>query len=551
MERKKEKTKSDDDDDVAGSLVTDASGKRHSSFHESSQRTENAPYAHGETSKRGRDQQNHHSSDKRRRSSGGEQEEEGAAGLEVLAAAANSVRKTGGKKTPQSRSGGKIPVAIEQFDITTGKTIAEYDSQRAAERATNVDNGSISECVRGFASSAGGFGWREVGGETRTVPTGTASGSSSTSSKKPSSSSSSSDPSNQPNNRRLGKTAVSVQQYDLATGLTIGQFDSQRAAARTLGIDRNDICDCIQGKLPHAGFFGWRKITTGSSGDPPSFYSLIYISPPTHFCHSLTYTFYTNILLISEAAAADDDEDNEMDDTVICTCKRPPTGDAGRTIACENKKCPVEWYHYGCVGLTSEPSRRWLCPTCQPRPPAQQNRHDNNNNNNDDDDEQYNSDTVYCICRRPESGRMIACVNPHCAVEWYHLKCVGLTKNSTNLLSHKKWLCPSCKQDPAAAKYVTAGAGAGAGAVAGGSEYCFAGRFSSFAPLPHTFTTRPLITHPLTNTLQHTPSITQPLTSTPSNKHPPPPSIPPLPPSQEKPPPKVPPPLRLHPRLPH
>ena len=136
-------------------------------------------------------------------------------------------------------------------------------------------------------------------------------------------------------------------------------------------------------------------------------------------------------------------------------------------IACDNKKCPVEWYHYDCVGLTEEPGRRWLCPTCQPRPAAHQKPSDNNHDD-DDDDEEYNNDTVYCICRRPESGRMIACINPHCSVEWYHLKCVGLTKNSTNLLSHKKWLCPTCKQDPSTANYLTGAAVSSVSTAPGG-----------------------------------------------------------------------------------
>ena len=301
IERKKEKNKTDDDDDVAASLVTDASGKRHFSSNESSQRSaENALYAYGETGKRGRDQQNHHVSDKRRRTSGsGDQDDEGSVGLEVLAAAASSVRKTSssGKKTLQSRSGGKIPVPIEQYDITTGKTIAEYDSQRAAERATNVDNGSISECVRGIAVSAGGFGWREAGTEGQIVPAGMASGGSFTSSKKPSSSA------NNQSNRRLGKTAVSVQQFDLTTGLTIENFDSQRSAARALGIDRNDICDCIQGKLPHAGFFGWRKVTIGLLGDPPANYSLIYTPAwptplfPSYHAHNIVTSIFQPIPL--------------------------------------------------------------------------------------------------------------------------------------------------------------------------------------------------------------------------------------------------------------
>ena len=209
----------------------------------------------------------------------------------------------------------------------------------------------------------------------------------------------------------------------------------------------------------------------------------------------------TTILLLAEIP--DDDDDDEI---VYCTCKRAPSGDAGRMIKCENKKCPVEWYHYGCVGLKEEPNHRWLCPTCKPPAPS------NRKVQEEDDDEQYNSDTVYCICRRPESGRMIACVNPHCAVEWYHLKCVGLTKNSTNLLSHKKWLCPSCKQDPAAAKYIT-----GASA-AGGAKYCWFFLFHCFCistqhPLP------PFCTHIFHTSIHSLPSFHYPLPPPPPSPH--------------------------------
>ena len=46
----------------------------------------------------------------------------------------------------------------------------------------------------------------------------------------------------------------------------------------------------------------------------------------------------------------------------------------------------------------------------------------------------------FCLCRQGEHGRMVACDNPNCLIEWYHYKCVGITKK------HKgKWYCPSCK----------------------------------------------------------------------------------------------------------
>ncbi|CCE64959.1 hypothetical protein TPHA_0J01370 [Tetrapisispora phaffii CBS 4417] len=33
----------------------------------------------------------------------------------------------------------------------------------------------------------------------------------------------------------------------------------------------------------------------------------------------------------------------------------------GQMIACDNEKCPIEWFHYGCVGLTKAPSSEWFC----------------------------------------------------------------------------------------------------------------------------------------------------------------------------------------------
>ena len=27
-------------------------------------------------------------------------------------------------------------------------------------------------------------------------------------------------------------------------------------------------------------------------------------------------------------------------------------------------QCPIEWFHYGCVGLTQAPKGKWYCPQC-------------------------------------------------------------------------------------------------------------------------------------------------------------------------------------------
>lgn len=34
-----------------------------------------------------------------------------------------------------------------------------------------------------------------------------------------------------------------------------------------------------------------------------------------------------------------------------CLCQRISFGEM---IACDNDDCPIEWFHYGCVGITEE-----------------------------------------------------------------------------------------------------------------------------------------------------------------------------------------------------
>ena len=34
-------------------------------------------------------------------------------------------------------------------------------------------------------------------------------------------------------------------------------------------------------------------------------------------------------------------------------------------VACENSDCPIEWFHYPCVGLKEEPVEAWYCSMCR------------------------------------------------------------------------------------------------------------------------------------------------------------------------------------------
>ena len=47
----------------------------------------------------------------------------------------------------------------------------------------------------------------------------------------------------------------------------------------------------------------------------------------------------------------------------------------------------------------------------------------------------------YCLCNRVSFGNMVACDNTKCRIEWFHFKCVGLTKTPKN-----KWYCPDCSK---------------------------------------------------------------------------------------------------------
>lgn len=36
----------------------------------------------------------------------------------------------------------------------------------------------------------------------------------------------------------------------------------------------------------------------------------------------------------------------------------------GEMIGCDNPDCPIEWFHFACVGLTSKPKGKWYCSKC-------------------------------------------------------------------------------------------------------------------------------------------------------------------------------------------
>ncbi|XP_069142606.1 inhibitor of growth protein 3-like [Argopecten irradians] len=55
------------------------------------------------------------------------------------------------------------------------------------------------------------------------------------------------------------------------------------------------------------------------------------------------------------------DWQNDPNEPRYCLCNQVSYGDM---VGCDNDDCPIEWFHYGCVGLTQAPKGKWYCPQC-------------------------------------------------------------------------------------------------------------------------------------------------------------------------------------------
>lgn len=51
----------------------------------------------------------------------------------------------------------------------------------------------------------------------------------------------------------------------------------------------------------------------------------------------------------------------DPNEPLYCTCHQVSHGEM---IACDNKECPIEWFHFACVNLVEKPKGRWYCNEC-------------------------------------------------------------------------------------------------------------------------------------------------------------------------------------------
>ena len=77
--------------------------------------------------------------------------------------------------------------------------------------------------------------------------------------------------------------------------------------------------------------------------------------------------FFVEILLpkiLSPSESAHNKENTSPNQTrrdVYCFCQK---GEMGKMIACDNPKCPYQWFHFKCISLSVAPKGKWFCPEC-------------------------------------------------------------------------------------------------------------------------------------------------------------------------------------------
>lgn len=58
----------------------------------------------------------------------------------------------------------------------------------------------------------------------------------------------------------------------------------------------------------------------------------------------------------------EDDLAIDPDEPTYCLCDQISYGEM---ILCDNDLCPIEWFHFSCVSLSTKPKGRWFCPKCR------------------------------------------------------------------------------------------------------------------------------------------------------------------------------------------
>ena len=96
---------------------------------------------------------------------------------------------------------------------------------------------------------------------------------------------------------------------------------------------------------------------TGTGGKPPLAFGLSDTRPRKRASISQSSNMFKEVLP-EPANWIDYVDPNEPR---YCLCNQVSYGEM---VGCDNTDCQIEWFHYGCVGITEPPKGKWYCPQC-------------------------------------------------------------------------------------------------------------------------------------------------------------------------------------------
>lgn len=70
----------------------------------------------------------------------------------------------------------------------------------------------------------------------------------------------------------------------------------------------------------------------------------------------------TQVAQREESPPREEEPAIDPEEPTYCLCDQISYGEM---IMCDNDLCPIEWFHFSCVTLTTKPKGKWFCPKCR------------------------------------------------------------------------------------------------------------------------------------------------------------------------------------------
>ncbi|XP_031439109.1 inhibitor of growth protein 3 [Clupea harengus] len=153
--------------------------------------------------------------------------------------------------------------------------------------------------------------------------------------------------------------AIKNNDFQLGRDFTVGRGDSYSSSALASTLTQNlTPSNSSESRGSGRKTKGNNKSSNHQSSSSSSSSSLSSCSSSSALAHEL----------VQQASALPEADANSQVDWTYdpnepryCICNQVSYGEM---VGCDNPDCPIEWFHYGCVGLTEAPKGKWYCPQC-------------------------------------------------------------------------------------------------------------------------------------------------------------------------------------------